>query len=119
MAKRITTGRKGNYGKDQAPQCKMVTVVIGDNETDALSDIESAMNTKMPIIVLSGSPLCNEINETLSRRTELPHANDSFKIGEARADVLERLNAYSRVVSAKDSSEEIASLVHLLLTISI
>lgn len=66
LAKRITTGRKGNYGNQQAPQCKMITVMIGDNEQSALADVESAMNNKMPIVVLGGSPLCNEINEKLA-----------------------------------------------------
>ena len=39
--------------------------MIGDNEPSALADVESAMNNKNPVIVLSGSSLCNEINERL------------------------------------------------------
>jgi len=32
LAKRISIGRKGGYGSTGAPQCKMLSVIIGDNE---------------------------------------------------------------------------------------
>ncbi len=32
LGKRITIGRRSGYGSTNAPQCKMLTVVIGDNE---------------------------------------------------------------------------------------
>ena len=32
LAKRITIGRKGGFSSSSAPPCKMVTVVVGDNE---------------------------------------------------------------------------------------
>ena len=39
----------------------MVTLILGDNEDSAMADIEIAVNNQVPVIVLAGSPLCNEI----------------------------------------------------------
>ena len=119
LAKRITVGRKVGYGVSQAPSCKMVTVIVGDNEVQALADIEASLNNKNPIVILSGSPLCNSINAQLSKRKENPKANDTFKIGDTKDKMIERLLKYSRVVMSSDNSEDIASVVHFLLTISI
>ena len=46
-------------GGSVAPPCKMVTVVIGDNEQSAMRDIEASMNANIPIVVVRGSPLTN------------------------------------------------------------
>lgn len=120
LARRITIGRKGGFsGSTAAPPCKMITVVIGDNEPQALADIEASLNNKMPVIVLSGSPLCLSITTELSKRKENPKANDSFKLGDTKAKIIERLIRYNRVVMSSDNSEDIASCVHFLLTISI
>ena len=45
-------------------------VVVGDNEPQALQDIEIAMNYKMPIIVLDGSPLSKIIVAELFKKKE-------------------------------------------------
>ena len=45
-------------------------VVVGDNEPQALQDLEIAMNFKMPIIVLDGSPLSKIIVVELFRKKE-------------------------------------------------
>lgn len=63
FAKRLTVGRKGGFGNNRAPSCKMVTVVLGDNEEAALRDIEMSLNTKTPIVILSGSNFANEALE--------------------------------------------------------
>jgi hypothetical protein len=47
-----------------------VLVVVGDNEPQALQDLEIAMNFKMPIIVLDGSPLSKIIVAELFRKKE-------------------------------------------------
>ena len=39
---------------------------MGDNETQALADIEMSLNFKLPIIVLEGSPLCKVILQDLN-----------------------------------------------------
>ena len=43
----------------------MLCVVVGDNEPQAVADMEMAMNMKLPIMVLEGSPLCNYISQEL------------------------------------------------------
>ena len=46
-------------GAAGAPACKAVTVVIGDNEAQALRDIEASMNMKIPVVVVRGTPMTN------------------------------------------------------------
>lgn len=94
-------------------------MVIGDNEPQALADIEASMNAKLPIAVLAGSALCNTICAQLNKRLDVPPANDSFHVGQSKSEVLERLVRYNKVVTSKDNSEDMASIVHLLLTISL
>jgi len=55
-------------GASYVPPCKMVTVVLGDNEPSALRDIEASMNAKIPVVVIRGSPLCNQICEQLEAK---------------------------------------------------
>jgi hypothetical protein len=45
FAKRITQGRPKALGGVHFPQQKIVTVVMGDNEAQAIKDIEYAMNS--------------------------------------------------------------------------
>ena len=44
LAKRIAAGRKSGFGGQQAPPCRIVTVVVGDNEASAIRDIETSLN---------------------------------------------------------------------------
>ena len=46
----------------------MVSVVVGDNEQQSLADMEMAMNNKIPIIILTGSPMCTTLAKTLNAR---------------------------------------------------
>lgn len=77
------------------------------------------MNYKMSIIVLDGSPLSKVISAELSKRKENPPANDSVELKQSKEQILQRLYGYNRVVPSKDNSEDAASIVHLLLTISL
>ena len=61
LAKRITMGRKSGFGGQQALPCKIVTVVLGDNEESAIRDIECSLNHQIPIIILQGSKFCQDI----------------------------------------------------------
>ena len=61
LAKRFAMGRKSGFGGQQALPCRIVTVVMGDNEESAIRDIEVSLNHQIPIIVLQGSSLCQEI----------------------------------------------------------
>ena len=56
-------------GGSVAPSCKMLTVVIGDNEQSAIRDIEASMNANIPIVVVRGSTLSNQICDTLDAKT--------------------------------------------------
>ena len=59
LAKRVAAGRKkSGHAWQNAPACRTVTVVLGDNEDSAMADIENSLNNQIPIIVLEGSPLC-------------------------------------------------------------
>ena len=58
LALRIATGN----GKTDAPPCKIVTIVMADDDNDqSIRDIELSVNIKIPVIVLEGSPLSNAI----------------------------------------------------------
>lgn len=97
----------------------MLCVVIGDNEPQAVADMEMAMNMKLPIMVLEGSQLCNQISQELQNRDENPVSVDAFYLGQSKEEVVWRLLNYNRVVPCKNNSEDAASIVHLLLTITI
>ena len=61
LAKRLTVGSTRGYGGHSFPQQKTVVVICGDNEQQALVDIEYALNNKLPMVVLEGSTLCDHI----------------------------------------------------------
>ena len=61
LAQRIAKGRITGMGSSVAPPCKLVTVVVGDNDPSAIRDIEASMNANIPVIVLRGSHLSNNI----------------------------------------------------------
>ena len=56
-------------GGSLAPPCKMLTVVIGDNEQSAMRDIEASLNAQIPIVVVRGTPLTDQICDTLDIKT--------------------------------------------------
>ena len=74
LARRVAKGRVSGMGGSIAPPCKIVTVVVGDNRESAIRDIEASMNAKIPVIVIRGSPLCDQICEILDQRgqSEVP-----------------------------------------------
>ena len=56
-------------GGQNAPPCKMVTVVMGDNEPQAIRDIEASLNMRIPVIVVRGSYLTDQICDQLDMKT--------------------------------------------------
>ena len=62
LARRIAAGRQqvGNTFQS-APPCRIVTVLLGDNEQQAIKDLETSINFKIPVIALEGSPLSKEL----------------------------------------------------------
>ena len=57
LAQRISKGRVSGMGGAFKPECKQITVVIGDNEPQAIRDIEASLNNKVPVVVVRGTPL--------------------------------------------------------------
>lgn len=55
LAKRIAAGRPKKNGP---PPCKVVMVVLGDNEI-CHKEVETALGMNIPIVILEGSPLSN------------------------------------------------------------
>ena len=39
-----------------------MVVVNGDNELQSIRDMEMALNSKLPIVILEGSDFCNKIS---------------------------------------------------------
>lgn len=122
FAKRITQGRAKALGSNSLPHQKMVCVVMGDNESQALRDIEIALNNQINIIIVEGSPFCDEFREHLKtnpfKKGELNEATDGAQ-REALMSRLLKAAANGKVIAAANDSEEVACVVHLLLTISI
>ena len=118
MAKRIVMGRKATIGKVQLPPCKLVTVVMGDNNQSALRDIEASLNLNVPIVVLEGSELCQSLAQLVKDQTEKVE-NTDVEWGGSKDQIIARLARSSKVVVCENQSETIAQVVHLLLTISV
>ena len=101
-----------------------MTVIIGDNEASAIRDIETSLNHQIPVIVLQGSKLSNEISDSISKNglptvEEKDVQRSSYTVGAPKEHVLERLYKCGKVVSCKNDSEDIAALIHLFLTVAV
>lgn len=70
LAKRISIGRPKALGSVTFPQQKIVTIVFGDNEQQALKDIEVSLNLNIPVILVEGSALTNELVQRLNTNTK-------------------------------------------------
>lgn len=95
---------------------------MGDNEQQALRDIEVALNNQASIIIVEGSPLCNEIKEHLQVNSCKKGEQDEPTNGATKEEIIQRLRkaaANGKVIPAANDSEETACVVHLLLTISV
>ena len=69
--------------------------------------------------MIDGSPLSKAIMGELQKRQVNPPANDQVLTGQSKDQIIRRLLNYNRVVPCKDNSEDAASVIHLLLTISL
>lgn len=67
LARRITNGKRDAPGYKYVPPAKYVCVVIGDNEASTLPDVESALNHIIPIIVIKGSALGNDMSDAVEK----------------------------------------------------
>lgn len=66
LAKRIAAGRNKMGG---APPCKIVTVLLGDNNKCA-KEIETSINMGYPVVVVEGSSLSNAITAAKNQQDE-------------------------------------------------
>ena len=104
------------------PACKQITVVIGDNEPQAIRDIEASLNNKVPLVVVRGTPLTDQICDLLDNKdgTEAPrHQPEMAEWGASNQQIIKRVVHSGKAVATVNSSEEVASVIHLLLTISV
>jgi hypothetical protein len=74
----------------------------------------TSLNYGIPVIVLEGSNLSNAL--TVSD-TEPDNLETLKKMSQSQKDAIEKLSK-SKFYRCPDSSEDLASIVHLLLTIS-
>jgi len=77
---------------------------------------------QLPIVVLEGSDLGNKISQQW--HASLGEIKDNSEVdqpdtGGSKDMVLYRLLKHGKLVCSTDSSEEVASIVHLLLTITV
>lgn len=122
LARRISNGRRDLIAKSKlGPPCKYICVVIGDNEQTTLPDIEMAMNHKIPLIVINGSSFAMELTEVLKKANPQPFIPKANKVlvGQTRAQIMDRLRIYTTAIACPDSSEDAASIIHFMLTITL
>ena len=85
----------------------MVTVLVGDND-ECSTDLARSIQHGIPIVLLEGSPLCDSI---------LAASKDpTLKLPALHAECIRILKSTKYIV-CPNSSEELASLVHLMLTV--
>lgn len=108
----------------------MVTLLLGDNpycfrdiemvKIVKLSRIElQSLNLKIPIVVLEGTQMANELfdlKEELSG--EEVNEEEEMQTNRSKKEVMSRL-AKSRFIRCKESSEDLASIIHLLLAVTL
>ena len=95
LAQRISKGRNTKMmGASFVRPCKIVTVVLGDNEPSALRDIEASLNAKIPLVIIRGSSLCNQVCDQLEAKhgKEVPRHQPSAPVwGATKNQVMLRL----------------------------
>ena len=78
--------------------------MVGDNP-ECLDEVRLCMSKKWPVIVLSGSDLCNKIK--------------GLKGSEEVDDVLGDIPKYGSLYCIEENSEDLASIAHLGLAVSL
>ena len=105
LAQRISLGRKT---RNASKQCKIITVLVGDNP-ECHRDVIKSIHLGIPIIALEGSDLCNYVCSD----------GKNVKAGKQTPIMEEVLGNLRRIkfIKCPNSSEDLASMVHLMLTI--
>ena len=106
LAATIATGKfSSKYSNN--PRCKMVVVLLGDND-DCLGDLEHAIDMKLPVIITRGSELCEEIIRYLTV--------EGYEL--QKPYLFRYLQNGHYYVLGSNNSEEIASFLHFFLTVT-
>lgn len=124
LAKRIAKGRakKGN-----SFSCKIICIVLGDNET-CITELQEAEDSLIPVIFLAGSALCNDI---VMKKGGFPgdrkdqdgdgQVDDPALKGDGKIQdpILANFIQNNKFFLCKNNSEDIANIAHLALTITL
>ena len=100
---RLIKGKKGAFNYE----CKCVGILMG-NISNSLDESMIFVEKKWPIILIEDSDLANEIKEL--RENE----NNKGKYGEK----MDLIANYNKLIEIDDDSENLASAVHICLTLS-
>lgn len=91
--------------------CKLLTVLLGDNQASSLKDLEHTLALNLPLIIMEGSDLAKEIF-AVTDGTAQPTGSS------ARREIISKV-AKRHYVRCKESSEDLASIVHLMLAVTL
>jgi hypothetical protein len=108
LVERLANGRKGFSYK-----CKVVGLVVGNIPT-CEDEINYFVEKNWPLILIEDSEVSQIIKELRNNQT-LPEANESNYI---LTKELMSIAKYSKILEIEDDSENLASAVHICLTIS-
>ncbi len=108
FAERLASGRKGYPYKS-----KIVGVILG-NIPNCENEISYFIEKNLPLILIEDSELSQNI-KTAFNGEEFDKTNSAVKDNL----LIEKVSKYSKLIEIEDDSENLASAVHLCLTISI
>ena len=106
LANTIAMGKFSNKYANN-PRCKIVVVLLGDND-ECLGDLEFALDNKLPVIVTRGSELCEEIIKYLTI--------EGYEL--QKPYLFRYLQNGHYYILGSNNSEEIASFLHFFLTVT-
>jgi hypothetical protein len=115
LAERVANGRKGFPYKS-----KVVGVVLG-NIPNCEEEISYFIDKNWPLILIEDSEL-SQLIKSVRNGEEIPTEAKSNKndnnLNPYKIDLINKIAKYSKVIEIDDDSENLASAVHLCLTIS-
>ena len=95
---------------------------MGDNPY-CHKDVEIAMNNKLPMVVVDGSSMSTEILELREEVGGFPVEEEGEggepATGMSKDALIQKLGRNYPFIRSKESSEDLASIVHLMLAVSL
>ena len=101
---KIAEGKKRVEG---VKRCKIVSILMGDADFDVMDEIRLSVENEIPIIVVSGSSLCDKLIKA-----------SNGDQGEVDGEFQEIIDKGHFFYCNSTNSEDIAQLTHLLLSIT-